>query len=67
MNKYLLTLLAGIGIGLLIAPARGSETLRKIRDGLDDYKDKADDEANDLVGQGEKVYNKAKSKINQAL
>jgi gas vesicle protein len=67
MNKYFLTLVAGIGIGLLIAPARGSETLRKIREGIDEYKDKEDDLAGDVVNQGEKAYNRGKSKINQAM
>ncbi|HZK64629.1 MAG TPA: YtxH domain-containing protein [Puia sp.] len=49
MNKTLLTLLIGIGIGILIAPAKGSETWNKLVDGLNDLKDKLEDEADDVV------------------
>ncbi len=35
MNKTLIALLAGIAIGILIAPAKGSETRKKIKKGLD--------------------------------
>jgi uncharacterized membrane-anchored protein YhcB (DUF1043 family) len=49
MNKTLLTLLVGIGIGILIAPAKGSETWNKLVDGLNDLKDKLEDEADDVV------------------
>jgi gas vesicle protein len=52
MNKTLITLLVGIGIGILIAPDKGSETWRKLVDGLNDLKDKVEDEAEEL---GEKV------------
>ena len=49
MNKTLLTLLIGIGIGILIAPAKGSETWNKLVDGLNDLKDKLEGEADDVV------------------
>ena len=49
MNKTLLTLLVGIGIGILIAPAKGSETWKKLMDGLNDFKDKLGEDADDLV------------------
>jgi len=52
MNKILLSLLAGVAIGLIVAPDKGSETLRKLRDGLDDAKDKASDAAEDLWQKG---------------
>ncbi|HVU83650.1 MAG TPA: YtxH domain-containing protein [Puia sp.] len=52
MNKTLITLLVGIGIGILIAPDKGSETWRKLVDGLNDLKDKVEDEAEEL---GEKA------------
>jgi gas vesicle protein len=51
MNKTLLTLLLGIGIGILIAPDKGSETWKKLVDGLNDLKDKMEDEADDLASQ----------------
>jgi len=52
MNKTLITLLIGIGIGILLAPDKGSETWKKLRDCLDDYKDRIGDEAEEL---GEKA------------
>jgi len=63
MNKTFLTLLIGIGIGILVAPAKGSETWKKLVDGLDEYKDKLSDEANDLMDKGKNDLNKAKSRI----
>jgi conjugal transfer/entry exclusion protein len=63
MNKTFLTLLIGIGIGILVAPAKGSETWKKLVDGLDEYKDKLSDEAYDLMDKGKNDLNKAKSRI----
>lgn len=67
MNKILLSLLAGVAIGLIVAPGKGSETLRKLRDGLDDAKDKASDAAEDLWQKGSKVFRNAKSKFDEAI
>ena len=44
MNKTLITLLIGIGIGILIAPAKGSETIERIKDKLQDLKDAVEPE-----------------------
>ena len=63
MNKTFLTLLVGIGIGILVAPAKGSETWRKLVDGLDEYKDKLSNEGADLVDKGKDALNKGKSKV----
>lgn len=63
MNKTLLTLLLGIGIGVLIAPAKGSETWKKLVDGFDEYKDKVSDKASDLADQAKDNVNKVKSKF----
>jgi len=52
MNKILLTLMAGIGIGLLLAPAKGSESWRRLKDRLNDFKEDATDEAGDLIAAG---------------
>ena len=67
MNKTLLALLVGVGIGILVAPGKGSETIRRLRDRLDDYKDLAADEADELVAKGKKAFNKGKAAVNEVL
>ena len=67
MNKTFLTLLVGIGIGILVAPAKGSETWRKLVDGLDEYKDKISDKGADLADKAKGVLNKEKSKVQSAV
>lgn len=67
MNKTILTLLLGIGIGLLLAPDKGSVTLKKLKDKLDDLTDKAQDEADDLVEKGKHAYNSGKSKLKDTI
>ncbi len=62
MNKTFLTLLVGIGIGILVAPRKGSDTWKKLVDGFDEYKDKLSNEGNDLVEKGKDVLNREKSK-----
>lgn len=52
MNRTFITLVVGIGLGLLLAPAKGSETWKKLKDGLNDFKDDATDKAKDMVDQG---------------
>lgn len=58
MKRVLLLLLAGVAVGLLIAPDKGSETWNKVVDGLDDVKDKAMDEMNNLVAKGKELVSK---------
>jgi hypothetical protein len=60
MNKILIALLAGIALGMLMAPDRGSVTRGKLIDGfngladdLSDLKDKY------LPGEDKRVYEKA--------
>jgi hypothetical protein len=63
MNKTMLTLLLGIGIGILVAPAKGSETWKKLLASIDEYKDELSDQAGKLVNEGKSELNKAKSQI----
>ncbi len=44
MKKILFVLLTGVAIGMLLAPEKGSETWKKLVDGLDDFKGKALDD-----------------------
>jgi hypothetical protein len=45
MNRIFLTLLAGIAIGVLFAPEKGSESLKKVIDCLKNYGDDANQKA----------------------
>lgn len=67
MNKTLLVLLLGVGIGLLVAPDKGSVTLRRLRAKLGDLSDEAGDEAEELVRQGKRAYKAGKSKVEDAI
>jgi gas vesicle protein len=67
MNKILVGLLAGIAIGVLLAPDRGSETLRKIRSRINDYTDQAEDEADELADKAKSAINKGKKKVNESF
>jgi hypothetical protein len=58
MKKMLFVLLAGVAIGVLLAPDKGSETWKKLVDGLDDIKDKAVDEMNNMVDKGKGLFSK---------
>ena len=67
MNKTLLAILAGIGIGMLIAPDKGSSTRNKIRGKFNDLKDQTEDEVAEFVDKGRKVLRAGKDKIADAL
>jgi gas vesicle protein len=67
MNKIILSLLAGVAIGVLIAPDKGSETMKKIRGRVNDLKDQASDKANDLISQGKEVFRNGQSRVNEVI
>jgi len=67
MNKTFLTLLVGIGIGILVAPGKGSETWRKLVEGFDEYKDKISDKGSELADKAKSVLNKEKSRVQGAV
>ncbi len=66
MNKILGTLLAGVAIGIFIAPAKGSETWRKLLGKLDEYSDKGSDEASKLYKAGKRKFEEGKSAVEDA-
>ncbi|GAC1661937.1 MAG: hypothetical protein NVS9B7_29950 [Flavisolibacter sp.] len=63
MKSTFLTLLAGIAIGILLAPTKGSETWKRLVDGFNDYKDKATGEANDLYEKGKDAVKRGKAQL----
>jgi gas vesicle protein len=67
MNKLLLGVIAGIAIGLLLAPEKGSETVKNLKKRFKEYNDKASDAADDLVNEGKRVFNRAADKFNDTL
>jgi gas vesicle protein len=75
MSKIVSALLAGIVIGVLIAPAKGSETRRKIIDGGADLRDDVNDVINEaadnlksgiqtIMNQAKDLFQKGKDEIN---
>jgi gas vesicle protein len=67
MNKVLFSLLAGVAIGVLVAPDKGSETLRKLRSRLNDYKEEAEDQADELAGNTRKAFNRGRSAVSKSV
>jgi hypothetical protein len=59
MKKAFWLIMAGIGIGILIAPDKGSETWKKITDSLDDLKEKARKNMDDLSDKSKNIAGKA--------
>jgi gas vesicle protein len=60
MKKAFYLILAGVTIGLLIAPAKGSETWQKIKDSFDDLKNDSLDHVNDIIADGQSKVSKVK-------
>jgi gas vesicle protein len=66
MRSLLIVLLAGVAVGMLLAPDKGSETWNKLVDGLDDVKKKTMDEIDNLVSRGKDLASKGKSAAGNA-
>lgn len=67
MNKVLFGLLAGMIIGIILAPDKGSETLRRMKTRWNDYKDQVSDEAEEWADTGSELLNKGRSEISETL
>jgi gas vesicle protein len=63
MKQAFWLIMTGVAIGILLAPEKGSETLKKLVDRFNGLKDNVVDGTNDLVGKGS---NMAKKAVNQA-
>jgi gas vesicle protein len=66
MKKALYLILAGVAIGILVAPDKGSETWRKLKKGIDDWSDDAMDQLNDVVSKGKDLIGKGKDAVDSA-
>lgn len=66
MKGLLFVLLAGVAVGMLLAPDKGSETWKKLADNLDDVKKKTLDEIDNLVSKGKDLASKGKSAAKNA-
>ncbi|HSZ33348.1 MAG TPA: YtxH domain-containing protein [Puia sp.] len=60
MKKAIIMLLSGVAIGLLLAPAKGSETLNRVTGKLSDLKDRLRDKAEDMFIAEEDTLQKEK-------
>jgi len=67
MNKTFLVLLAGVAIGLLLAPEKGSETLKKVVDGFKSFGEDAKDKAADLVDKGKSKLKNEENKFAHSI
>jgi gas vesicle protein len=67
MNKVLFALLAGVTIGVLLAPDKGSATVKKLKDKLDDLTDRAKDQGDEWLGKGKRAYKEGKSALSEAI
>lgn len=65
MKKAFYLILAGVAVGLLIAPRKGSETWEKIKEGFNDWTDDAKDQLNDVISKGKDIAVKAKVMANK--
>ena len=66
MKGILFVLLAGVAVGMLLAPDKGSESWKKLVDGLDDVKKKTMDEIDNLVAKGKDLASKGKTAAKNA-
>ena len=57
MKKAFYLILAGVAVGLLLAPRKGTETLERLKKGFNDWKDEAKDQLNDVISKGKAMAN----------
>jgi gas vesicle protein len=66
MKNVLFVLLAGVAVGMLLAPDKGSKSWNKLVDSLDDVKKKTMDEIDNLVSKGKDLASKGKTAARNA-
>jgi gas vesicle protein len=66
MKSILFVLLAGVAVGLLIAPEKGSKSWKKLVASLDDVKNKTMEEIDNLVTKSKDLASKGKGAAKNA-
>ena len=64
MKKMLIALLAGFTVGVLIAPAKGAVTRRKLVNRFNDLTEDLADDAHDMYGSGKNLLDTVKKDVN---
>jgi gas vesicle protein len=67
MKNIILALLAGVAVGMLIAPDKGSESRKRLFGKLGDLSDDISDNAKDLYNQGKRTLKEGISKGKDAI
>jgi gas vesicle protein len=63
MKNIFIALAAGVALGMLLAPDKGSETRKRISGKLGDLSDDISDRAKDLYNQGKRTVSKGKDAL----
>jgi gas vesicle protein len=61
MLSFIVGALAGAAAGILLAPDSGKNTVKKIKDSIDDLSAKAKDSINDISEKAKKSFSKEKA------
>jgi gas vesicle protein len=61
--KALNLILAGVVIGIFVAPDKGSATWRKLKNNFSDWKDQAKDRVDDAISKGKNLVQDARETV----